>query len=182
MLTCRTDAPSIVARRRMGQCCALRRGSAVLLLGALLAACSAPVPVRAPAPTVAAAPATVHVTSTTTAEPGDLVIAERNAAVARDLTTLASLWDADAVIRETCGNPGPDDDYVWRGREAILDRYKVAVFPNSPSPLMEAPELHVFIDGDSATLENGVDKWRFIRRDGRWWIAELMIDGETLRG
>lgn len=178
MVTCRTNGHSIVGPHRMGQWRASRRG-AVLLLCGLLAACVAPAPVRVPAPAPAADVADVYSQGYATLEPADLVFAERNAAAARDLAALAALWDADAVIREMRGASGPGDDYTWRGRAAILDRYKVAVFPNPPPPLAEAPIRPVHISGDRAMLRNGVDTWSFLFRDGRWWIAELVINGEA---
>jgi len=39
--------------------------------------------------------------------------------------------------------------------------------------------LPVHISGDRAMLRNGVDTWSFLFRDGRWWIAELVINGEA---
>ncbi len=100
---------------------------------------------------------------------------ERNAAAAHDLLTLGALWAEDARITERRDAADASDDYTWQGREAILDRYEVAVFPNPPTPLDAPPDASVTIAGETATLVNGVDAWTFVWRDGRWWIAELVI-------
>jgi hypothetical protein len=103
-----------------------------------------------------------------------LIAAERAAAHTGDLATLSQLWAADARVVDGRGTPDPADDYVWSGRAAILDRYVVAVFPNPPPPLADLDGLVLTVDGDEATASHGGDHWRFVRRDGRWWIAELV--------
>jgi hypothetical protein len=102
-----------------------------------------------------------------------LVQAERAAASTRDLATLHQLWAEDAQIIDQRGTPDPSDDFVWRGRAAILDRYTLAVFPAPPPPLEAPPALAVTIDGATATAVLGNDSWRFTFRDGRWWLQEL---------
>lgn len=173
-------APSIDCAASLGQCVTLHRGpvSALLLLCLLcwvLAACGAPTPVRTRATPEPPALLPSALAASIADNPAALVTAERNAAAARDMATLAALWDANAQISEARGALGPADDYTWHGRDALLDRYAVAVFPNPPPPLTDVPDLHATITGDSATLQNGVDAWRFVRRDGRWWIEELVI-------
>lgn len=153
----------------------------LFVLLALPAAC-APAPQAMPTPTPApAAPAAPNAASAASAagaawetDPVALVEAERNAAAARDAATLATLWAEDAVLVEHRG-AGPTDDYRWQGRAAILDRYAVAVFPAPPPPLDGPLDAAAQIDGDRATLVNGVDRWRFAHRDGRWWITGLEI-------
>lgn len=144
----------------------------VLLAVALLAGCtrSAPSAPIAPSPAVAA-PAFVTLPAAE-ALPA-LVQAERTAAGARDLATLRQLWAEGARIIDRRGTPDPTDDFVWRGRAAILDRYALAVFPAPPPPFEAPPVLAVTIDGDAATAVLGADGWRFIFRDGRWWLQEL---------
>ena len=101
------------------------------------------------------------------------VVAERRAANQRDLATLAALWSPDARIVDSRGTPAPEDDYVWRGRADILDRYVVAVFP-APPPLLDAPPAGaVQVEGATATAQFGHDRWTFVWQDGRWWIQEL---------
>jgi hypothetical protein len=135
----------------------------------LLAACAPPA-TRPPLP----AQATVTLPAAIAGDPAALVTAERNAAAARDLATLALLWDEEATLTEVRG-AGGDDDYRWAGRAAILDRYEVAVFPAPPPPLDAPLVLAVAQNGDQATVLNGIDSWQFVRRDGRWWIASLVI-------
>ncbi|MGL4650357.1 MAG: hypothetical protein ACRC1H_13195 [Caldilineaceae bacterium] len=140
-----------------------------LVLAMSVAAC-APAPIRPQA----AAPTPVPLDQAWTADPAALVTAERNAAAARDGATLAALWAEDAVILELRG-AGDADDYRWVGRTAILDRYTVAVFPAPPPPLDAPLALTPQVEGDTATLVNGVDRWSFALRDGRWWITALEI-------
>lgn len=102
-----------------------------------------------------------------------LVLAERAAASARDLATLRQLWAEDAQIIDRRGTPDPADDFVWRGRNAILDRYTLAVFPAPPPPFDGTPNLTVTIDGDTAIALLGSDAWKFTFHDGRWWLQEL---------
>lgn len=156
---------------------ALRRSllPIILFAGLLLAAC-APAPVTSTVPQEPTATAEIAFVSedAVTALP-QLVQSERNAAAALDIATLAALWAEDARIVERRDAGDPADDYTWQGRDAILDRYQVAVFPNPPAPLDAPPDAPVMVDGENATMTNGVDAWRFIWREGRWWIAELII-------
>lgn len=147
----------------------------------LATACSAPQPsalqrpLPAPIPT-AAAPA--FVTDPPEQALPALVMAERQASIAGDLATLAQLWAADARIVDGRGTPDPDDDYVWSGRAALLDRYRLAVFPSPPPPLAESDLLNaqLSLQDDQATLQRNGDHWRFVRRDGRWWLLELVYN------
>lgn len=100
---------------------------------------------------------------------------ERQASIDGDLSTLVQLWSPDSRIVDGRGTPDPVDDYIWQGRAAVLNRYVVAVFPNPPPPLTLPPNLELQITGAAATLENGVDRWKFVHHGGRWWIKELMI-------
>ncbi len=178
MQSTKADATSIDCPGQMNQsdCHGWGRLAALLVAGWLLAACAAPAPLRPVEPQATSAPSVQTLAAIATDDPAALVLAERNGAASLDLAGLAALWDADARLVEERGGPGPDNDYTWQGRDAILDRYVVAVFPNPPPALSTAPNLHATIDGDSATLQNGVDYWRFVRRDGRWWITELIIE------
>lgn len=63
---------------------------------------------------------------------------ERLAIQARDLARLESLWAEDAKIIDARGTEDMNDDYVWKGRAAILDRYVLAVFP-FPPPIVDPP-------------------------------------------
>ncbi len=102
-----------------------------------------------------------------------LIIAERQASIGKDLGLLTQLWAEDSRIVDGRGTTATNDDYVWQGRAAVLDRYVVAVFANPPPPLEKLDDLTLQVTGDTATGRNGQDRWRFVRRDGRWWLAEL---------
>jgi hypothetical protein len=102
-----------------------------------------------------------------------LVAAERAASRSGDLPLLGQLWAPEARIVDRRGTPATDDDFVWAGRAAILDRYRVAVF-SSPPPAFDAlPELTLDVAGDAATATLGQDRWAFAWQEGRWWLLEL---------
>ena len=102
-----------------------------------------------------------------------LIAAERDASRRGDLALLAQLWAPDSRIVDSRGTPAPADDYIWRGRAAILDRYQIAVFP-APPPAFDAPPAPTLIvDGETARGQLGNDRWRFVFTDGRWWLQEL---------
>lgn len=101
------------------------------------------------------------------------MLAERDASRRGDLPLLATLWADDARIVDSRGTADRGDDSVWQGRDALLDRYTIAVFPAPPPPLEEPLSLDITASGDTATALLGVDRWQFVRRDGRWWLLEL---------
>ncbi len=137
----------------------------------LLSACSAPLVAPAPTPGATVSPPAVAFLPAEQALPG-LVAAEREASIAGDPATLATLWSADSRIVDGRTTAASDDDYVWDGRDAILDRYVVAVFPNPPPPAsFEA--LEITVAGQEATGVNGGDRWRFTFADSRWWLTTL---------
>ena len=103
-----------------------------------------------------------------------LIVAERDASGAGDLSTLSLLWLQDARIVNGRTTVDSADDYIWQGLPAILDRYQLAVFPNPPPPFEETPDFDIVLDGSNARVVNGVDEWRFVQSGGRWWIAELV--------
>ena len=104
------------------------------------------------------------------------IVIEREASIQGNLPLLAALWAEDARIVDGRGSASTSDDYLWQGRHAILDRYQLAVFPAPPPPLAldELAGATVTANGDSATLINGSDRWRFVHRDNRWWLQELV--------
>ena len=155
------------ADRRLRLCIAHLLATAVLLAG-----CTRTTPLATPTPhPTVAAPAFVKLPAAA-ALPA-LVLAERAAANSRDLALLRQMWAEDAQIIDRRGTPDPADDFVWRGRAAILDRYVLAVFPAPPPPFATAPALKATLHGDAATATLGADAWRFSFRDGRWWLQEL---------
>lgn len=104
-----------------------------------------------------------------------LVALERESARTGDAATLAQLWAEDALIIDGRGTRDKADDHRWAGRAAVLDRYALAVFPSPPPPLddptLAGAEINVL--ANAATLLYGGDHWRFVLRDGRWWIQQL---------
>jgi hypothetical protein len=104
-----------------------------------------------------------------------LILAERQAAMNGDLALLSRLWAPDARIIDGRSTPDSADDYVWQGRDAILDRYTLAVFPAPPPPLSreQLADLDMTVEDDAAYAELGGDRWRFVWQDGRWLLAEL---------
>lgn len=150
---------------------------ALWLLSACTGAGQAPIfsPTPTPATQVPAPPEAV------TGEANEalpaLIRAERQASIQGDLAMLAQLWAPDSRIVDGRNTATPDDDYVWAGRDAILDRYVLAVFPNPPPPLPTPDRLDDLIvheERDEATAVNGVDRWRMVYADGRWWLQELI--------
>lgn len=142
-------------------------------LALALAACSVATPPLAPPTPPAPIPAFVSAPAAE-ALPA-LVAAEREAARRGDATRLAQLWAEDAVIIDGRGTADPTDDYRWQGRAAILDRYRLAVFPSPPPPLDDPslPGALISLDGAAARLIVDGDRWRFVQREGRWWLVEL---------
>ena len=157
--------------RRWRKVCALL----AFVTGVLwLAGCTrAPAPASTvPSPSPLPAPAFAALPAADALPP--LVLAERAAARRSDLPLLAALWAEDARIVDGRGTADSSDDYRWQGRAALLDRYAVAVFPAPPPPLAEPLALEIAADGDVATATLGGDRWRFVRRAGRWWLLELV--------
>lgn len=141
----------------------------------ILAACTGATQLPTP-PSPTASPSPPALISEVTAETLPLlVIAEREASIQGNLPLLAALWAEDGQIIDGRGSAETDDDYRWAGRAAILDRYELAVFPAPPPPLTpaELESATLTVDGENATLVNGNDRWRFVLRDGRWWLYEL---------
>lgn len=115
-----------------------------------------------------------------------LITAERGAARAGDLGGLADMWTSDARIIDGRGTEDPDDDFVWSGQDAIMDRYILAVLPAPPPPLDDAAleSLRVLSDSEGPQsdetrppevihVELGIDRWTLTFVDGRWRLAEL---------
>jgi hypothetical protein len=107
-----------------------------------------------------------------------LTVAEREASITGNLPFLEILWAEDGRIVDGRGSAQASDDFIWRGRAAILDRYQLAVFPAPPPPLTfpDLANATLTVEGESATLINGVDRWRFVFQDGRWWLQELVYN------
>lgn len=117
-----------------------------------------------------------------------LLLAEAEAVVGQDIERLAGLWAEDAIVtdaRHTADNQG--DDASWRGRDAILDRYMVLVFPGNPQ-FAKPAEISFEISGDTAKAVSTTrigdevspagDRWQFRFAGGRWWITSLTYNLE----
>ncbi len=153
-----------------------------------LSACATPTPsTLGPRPTTAARTPTPQ---PATAEEAirQLILAEGRGVVSQDIAGLLDLWATDAVISDAKHTPTNDaDDAHWRGRDAIRSRYVVLVFPGNPQAA-GARDIQIAIEGDKATATSttviggevspGGDRWTFIKRDGRWWIAGLTYNLE----
>lgn len=113
---------------------------------------------------------------------------EAQGVVTQDLDALMALWAEDALVTDAAHTPDdPSDDLVWRGRDAIRDRYVHVVFPGGAK---EAGPLDVRIEvqGDRATawattrigdeVAPGGDRWTFVRRGGRWLLKSLTYNLE----
>ena len=156
----------------------LQRSLLFCLWGCLLVACSGKVEMPPPSmPTASASlPPPAAVSEVTTDTLPTLVLVEREASITGNLPLLTSLWAEDGRIVDGRGSVQTDDDYVWQGRAALLDRYIVAVFPAPPPALApsELADATLTVEGDQATLINGGDRWHFVQREGRWWLLELV--------
>ena len=102
-----------------------------------------------------------------------LVASERDAAIRGDRLLLAELWAPAARIVDSRGTPAPEDDFIWAGRAAILDRYDLAVFPSPPPAFAGPPAFTPQVAGNAAAAELGNDHWRFQWDGQRWWLLEL---------
>ena len=155
--------------------------SLVLLVLLSFASCAAPATRSAlgEKPTVVPRTATPQPASAEDAV-RQLIRAEGAAVVAQDIAGLMDLWSIDGTITDAKHTPNdPADDAVWRGKDAIRERYVVLVFPGNPQSA-GTRDVRVTIEGDHAAatsttvigseVAEGGDSWSFVRHDGRWWI------------
>ena len=114
---------------------------------------------------------------------------ESEGVVRQDMDLLAELWAEDATVTDAKHTPGVvDDDAVWRGIDAILDRYVVLVFPGNPQ-FAEPSDIEIIVEGNRATARSttqigdevslGGDLWSFSRCGERWCIRALTYNLET---
>ena len=150
-----------------------KRYLSFLLLIALLGGCAHIAQRLPPAPTPSPAAPPAFVTLPAGEAIPQMIAAEREASRSGDLALLAQLWAEDGRIIDTHGTEDAGDDLTWPDRAAVLDRYTLAVFPAPPPALEGLPSPNITVQGDAAQALNGQDRWRFVQRDGRWWIAEL---------
>ena len=115
--------------------------------------------------------------------------AESEAIVRQDMTLLAEIWAEDATVTDAKHTPlTPDDDAVWQGKDAILDRYVVLVFPGNPQSAGPV-DIVITIDGEHALARSttkignevspGGDLWTFTRCGEHWCIETLTYNLES---
>lgn len=143
----------------------------------LLTSCATAVPPIADTPVGQSTPSTNSIFSSQESDESAitrLILVERQAAIDQDLALLGQLWRTDARIVDGRNSVATNDDYIWPGRAAILDRYRVAVFPFVLPPLtgLDAAAL-ITITGNEATVRNGTDTWQLHKAEGRWWLLRL---------
>lgn len=161
-------------------------GLAVALMLTWLAGCAAGP--RQPQPSAVPQPSTTPQPADDRAAIRQLILLEAQGVVRQDLAGLTALWATDAVVcdaQHTADDAA--DDRCWRGRAAIRERYALLVFPAGPA-VNSPTDIEVAIAGEAATavsttrigreVSPGGDRWRFVRRDGRWWIAGLTYNLE----
>jgi ketosteroid isomerase-like protein len=118
-----------------------------------------------------------------------LLQAESEGVVRQDMTLLAELWAEDAVVTDAKHTPAAsDDDAVWNGIDAILDRYVILVFPGNPQSAGPI-DIEITINGDQAIARSttkisdeispGGDLWTFTRCGERWCIETLTYNLEN---
>jgi ketosteroid isomerase-like protein len=167
--------------------------SVVLLVLLGIASCGAPrVSSLGPKPTGSPPQAAARTPTTQPANDEEairqLIAAEGAAVVRQDIAGLMDLWANDAVIIDAKHTPDDaSDDATWRGRDAVRSRYVVLVFPGNPQAA-GARDVEVEMAADKANASSttaigsevaqGGDRWTFVRRDGRWWIASLTYNLE----
>ncbi len=147
----------------------LKKAVFVIILALLLADCRAPTPTPDPTSDRAAILA--------------LLEAEGAAVVSQDIEKLAALWAEDSVVTDARHTPADTgDDAIWRGSDAILDRYVSLVFPGHPAFARPA-DVQITINGDTATARSTTrigheispagDLWAF-RRGAKGWVITAL--------
>jgi len=117
-----------------------------------------------------------------------LIRAENEAVVAQDIERLATLWAEDALVRDAHHTADDEsDDAVWRGIDAVLDRYVVLVFPGN-SQFAEPGDVRISMQGDQAQAQSTTqigdeispdgDLWTLTRVDGHWRLQSLTYNLE----
>lgn len=116
-----------------------------------------------------------------------LLAAEAEGVVQQDIDRLMDLWAPDSLVTDANHTPDdPSDDLVWKGAEAIKERYLV-IFQSFPTQAAH-PDVELTISGDTAeattTTTIGVDMapkgdhWTFAKIEGRWHITSLTFNLE----
>jgi len=117
-----------------------------------------------------------------------LLLAEGEGVVKKDLDRLMDLWLLDGYVADA--NHTPDDagdDLTWKGSYAVRDRYITLVFPGNPSSAAPS-DLTIVIEGDRATVTATTrigdevspagDRWTFVCTPDGWRIESLTYNLE----
>jgi ketosteroid isomerase-like protein len=158
-----------------------------LLLSLLLLVACRP---ATPAPPTALARTRTPVPANAEEAIRQILRAESEGVVHQDMALLTELWAEDATVTDAKHTPEiSEDDAVWRGIDAILDRYVVLVFPGNPQ-FAEPADIEIIVDGDRATARSttqigdevspGGDLWTFKRCGEHWCIRSLTYNLELL--
>jgi cellulose synthase/poly-beta-1,6-N-acetylglucosamine synthase-like glycosyltransferase len=123
-----------------------------------------------------------------------IVYLEGKAALDADIDAALRLWDPGGVIRDAHYTlADSSDDRVWRGQEAIRERYRKEFGQRRYLELSHS-DASVIIEGNTATLVNDLraniltpngiqsvflskgDRWVLRREDGTWRIMDLVVN------
>jgi ketosteroid isomerase-like protein len=125
-----------------------------------------------------------------------VLVSEAAAAKTTDIDTALALWAPGAVIIDENFTPGqPGDDRVWRGQDAVRERY-VGEFRERSYISLRHLNLDIRVDGDRAVIMNDLDasirhgptgrlekvklprsdRWELRESGGRWEIVKLEVN------
>jgi hypothetical protein len=117
-----------------------------------------------------------------------VIRAEGQFVVAQQIDPLMTLWADGASITNAKNTPAaPDDDQLWRDKDAIRHRYVRTVFPGAPQQATPA-DLQIAQDGERATViattqigaevSPAGDRWTLVQRSGCWLLENLTYNLE----
>ncbi len=128
------------------------------------------------------------------AEIKGIIYLEGSAALRGDAAEAIRLWSPNGVIRDASYTlSDTTDDRVWRGPDAIRERYREEFRARRYLKLAHT-DASVFIEGDHATVVNDLraeiltlqgiqqvhlsrgDRWTFVRAKDGWRIVELVVN------
>ncbi len=119
---------------------------------------------------------------------------EGDIALRGDIDEAASLWSPQGFIYDVNLTPDdPSDDYIWRGKEGIRQRYQEE-FAQRIYESLAHKAISVVVEGDTARAENDLyaviktergtenvllrksDKWTFKKEGSEWKITGLIVN------
>lgn len=125
-----------------------------------------------------------------------VLIAESSAAQGGDLEGALALWHPDGEVVDQNFTPDrPEDDRVWRGKEAVRGRY-LREFRERTYVSLQHLNLSIHMEGDLMVIENDLDaiilrdplgrservllrradRWELREENGRWQIVKLTVN------